>query len=375
MNEWVEFARLLSGDTRDYERGVAAWSAQAVDQDLTGRPPTPWPAHETTIAEAVEVRGPGTFDGRETRRLAFAPSEHPGWWFERTDRPDDLPTLASVRNVWTTGRIVSNIVLRSGDPHNYCRMVEHILALKVGLVLDNVVVQIESGDPPLFEQGSLELVEAVERAGIRETGVPARYVTVCEPVAIASPHGAFVALAPPPPASPPSLRLDVAVDFPNVIGQQRVRFDMDRGTFRMASVARTNATAAKKLYCQTIGRIFADVRRLGYNRRNLLIAGRRAYWNRPRLIHNGRSLEAVWHRAALDLAAALALIEGGRFVGQVVSYRAGHALDVRLVTLLHRRGLLVPYPPAGRPEVTSPCRNAAAPAADGRSAVASLRPA
>ena len=50
--------------------------------------------------------------------------------------------------------------------------------------------------------------------------------------------------------------------------------------------------------------------------------------------------EPVWHRATLDLLAALALIDTGRFVGTVASYRAGHTLDCRLVTLLYRHGLL-----------------------------------
>lgn len=321
---------------------------------MSKHPVPRWPTHETTLASAVEVRGPGTFNGNETRRLSFAPSTEPGWWFERIDRPDDLPTLATVRNVWTTGRIVSNIVLRSGDPHNYCRVVEHILALKLGMALDNVVVRIDSGDPPLFERGSLDLVEAVERAGIVETTIPARYVTVRAPVALVAPNGAFLAVAPPEDAMAPALLLDVAIEFPNVIGRQRIRFFMERETFRAASIARTNTTAAKKLYCQTIGRIFADVRRLGYNRHNLLIAGRRTYLNAPRLIWEGRSLEAVWHRAALDLTAALALMEGGRFVGRVVSYRAGHALDIRFVTLLHRQNLLVPFLPAqDRPAVAA----------------------
>ena len=36
----------------------------------------------------------------------------------------------------------------------------------------------------------------------------------------------------------------------------------------------------------------------------ILVAGPRHYFNPPRLIHNGKSLEAVWHRAALDLLAA-----------------------------------------------------------------------
>jgi UDP-3-O-acyl-N-acetylglucosamine deacetylase len=61
-------------------------------------------------------------------------------------------------------------------------------------------------------------------------------------------------------------------------------------------------------------------------------------------VHEGRSLEPVWHRATLDLLAALALADAGRFVGTAVSYRAGHALDCRLVTLLRKRDLLQKLP-------------------------------
>jgi UDP-3-O-acyl-N-acetylglucosamine deacetylase len=83
------------------------------------------------------------------------------------------------------------------------------------------------------------------------------------------------------------------------------------------------------------------MRNLGYTRQNILIHGRRRYVNEPRLLHEGRSLEAVWHRATLDLLAAIALIDSGRFVGTAVSYRAGHLLDTRLITLLYLRDLLV----------------------------------
>ena len=163
---------------------------------------------------------------------------------------------------------------------------------------------------------------------------------------ICNPQGAFVALAPcPGPA--PRLRIDAAIDFKTAIGRQRIRFDLDPPRFREGSVARTNTSAAKKLYCQTIGKVFADIRNLGYTRENILIAGRRRYHNEPRLVHEGRSLEAAWHRAVLDLLAALALVEEGRFCGDVCSWRAGHALDVKLVTLLYLNNLLVPFVPNG----------------------------
>jgi hypothetical protein len=42
------------------------------------------------------------------------------------------------------------------------------------------------------------------------------------------------------------------------------------------------------------------------------------------------------------LLAAIALIDTGRFVGRVVSYCAGHTLDVRAVTQLYMHDLLEP---------------------------------
>ena len=73
---------------------------------------------------------------------------------------------------------------------------------------------------------------------------------------------------------------------------------------------------------------------------NVLVAGVRHYFNRPRLRHEGKSLEAVWHRATLDLLAAIALIDRGRFVGRIVSYKAGHALDCDMMRELYCRDML-----------------------------------
>ena len=58
-------------------------------------------------------------------------------------------------------------------------MVEHIVALKGGLGLDNVVLKTNSGDPPLFDDSSLPMVEVVQKAGLVETDEAASYVTGC----------------------------------------------------------------------------------------------------------------------------------------------------------------------------------------------------
>ncbi|MBU1693195.1 MAG: UDP-3-O-acyl-N-acetylglucosamine deacetylase [Verrucomicrobia bacterium] len=339
----IPYGRLLAGRPEDMARAWDQWVRQPVDLDLSnGGPPGGCPRRQRTLSQSATVRGPGTFMGKSTRTVTFEPTEMEGWWFERSDLADVLPFAVSARNVWTTGDIVSNIVLRAGPPHNYVRMVEHMVALKVGLGLDNVLVRIDSGDPPLFDRGSLELVEALEKVGIREVEKPARFVTVREPVSVCGHNGSFVVFAPPADLARPALQVDCAIDFKTAIGRQRLRFDVTPERFRQGAQARTNSTGVKMIYCRTIGKLFADIRNLGYTKKNLLIAGRHGYYNEPRLLHDGKSLEAVWHRAALDLLAALALIEEGQFVGRVISCKAGHTLDVELIRQLYKNKLLRP---------------------------------
>ena len=60
------------------------------------------------------------------------------------------------------------------------------------------------------------------------------------------------------------------------------------------------------------------------------------------MIHEGKSLEAVWHRSVLDLLAAIALIPNGLLVGHITSYKAGHRLDCEMIRQLYLNELLHP---------------------------------
>jgi UDP-3-O-acyl-N-acetylglucosamine deacetylase len=329
--------RVLAGDVESIKRSQEHFEAQALDDiRITNDEDAGFSDQQTTIAAPSSVTGPGTFYRRAQRTLTFNPGLVPGWWIKRADLPEQLPILVSARNVWTAQR---NIVLRSGSPHNYLRMVEHIIALRMGCGVDNLLIETDSGDPPLFDRSSLDLVEALAESGVKEQEESAVYITVKEPVTIAGDRGDFVTLLPSEKWQR-KLRVDCAVDFASAIGRQRILFDVTRETFLHGAAARTNATRQQLFLTHTIGQLFAETRNLGYTTRNILIHGRTRYFNTPLLMHNGRSLEAVWHRATLDLLAAIALIDRGRFIGTAVSYRAGHLLDTRLMTLLYLHDLL-----------------------------------
>ena len=342
----MDFGTILTGDQALLEASYEAFSKQPVDQELMGDTPMPVLPRQQTISEPVTVQGPGTFFGRETRTLTFEPTDREGWWFDRVDHPECLPVKVSIHNVWTTGQVVSNIVLRSGPQQNYIRLVEHIIALRMGFDIDNLMIKIDSGDPPLFNVGSMPIVEALESVGRTASDRPVKYVSVREKVSIVSEDGKFLVIEPPEPGRM-ALDIDCAVDFPSAIGLQRIQFPLNYEHFRHGAHARTNSTASKKLYCQTIGKLFADVRNLGYTNENVLIAGKKDYVNEAQLVHEGKSLEAVWHRAVLDLLAAIALIEEGRFVGKITSYKAGHYIDCEAVKQIYQHALLTEVDPTG----------------------------
>lgn len=330
--------RLVRGSQASLDAALARFRAQPVDAArLAGE--SGWAARRTTLAGEVSVAGKGTYRGRERRTLTFAPSKRPGWWIRRTDLPEQLDTAVDIANLWESA---GRLVLRSGSAHNYLRMVEHIVALKAGLGLDNVVLKTNSGDPPLFDDSSLPMVEAVQQAGLVETDEEATYVTVKEPLAFGGARGDFLLFLPDDGSR--RLRLDVAISWNTIIGDQRIVFDVTPETFKYGSYARTNATHRQYQIVKCFGWTRADWRHLGYDLNNILIHGRHRWYTAPRfpLEGTGKFLEPAWHRATLDLLAALALTGPDRFVGTVVSYRAGHTQDCDAVRALYRNDLLVP---------------------------------
>ncbi|MCR5413649.1 MAG: UDP-3-O-acyl-N-acetylglucosamine deacetylase [Kiritimatiellae bacterium] len=332
-----EIGRTVSGSAGAIAAAYRDFREQPIDETrLAPSRVSPFTSRRLTLAGEASVAGVGTFKGCRKQTITFAPSAKPGWWIRRLDHPAQLDTFVDISNLWTSAQ---NLVLRSGSPHNYLRMVEHIIALRAGLGVDDVLLKVNSGDPPLFDQSSLPLVKAVEHAKIVETSAPATYVTVKEPLAFGGDRGDFLLFLPARKGET-NLRIDCAIRWNTVIGRQRVLFDATPDTFRYASLARTNATRRQYLLAKTVGKLFAATRNLGYYEGNILIHGRKKYYTDPRFQAGEKFLEPVWHRATLDLMAALSLFGADRFIGTVVSYRAGHTLDCNAVRALYRNDLL-----------------------------------
>lgn len=324
---------ILTGNQSTLDSLEKAMSALPVNQTWHAPADYKSPENETTLAKPCRVSGPSTYHRGQTAELVFLPAPaHSGWQFERTDKSGlpHIPVLASA--VCNSNR---NIELNAQNADNNVRMSEHIICHRLGLEVDNVIVRMPSEDPPLFDLGSIPIVDAIRNAGICEIPqTPVTYWTVSEPVTMISPNNQGFLTILPAPNGNRLLSFDVAIDFPNAIGRQRIQFDLTLEAFAYGAQARTNCNARQMALFRYFRWLIPSIRGFGYTKDNILVAGKKAYVNTPNLIHDGVSLEAVWHRSCLDLIAALSLAPAGRLAGKVISYKSGHTLDCQLMKRL-----------------------------------------
>ena len=96
--------------------------------------------------------------------LTFNPAvENTGYLFKRIDLPGQPEIEALSKYVIDTQR--GTTLEKDGVK---LKTVEHVLAALVGLEIDNVLIHIDSEEPPIMDGSSKFFVEALEKSGIRE---------------------------------------------------------------------------------------------------------------------------------------------------------------------------------------------------------------
>lgn len=340
MNETEIFGKLLIGNLDDIKRSYENFTKIPVDKKYEENLPLNFFSTDVyTIKNCAQVSSHGTFNRKKTRTLYFKPYNKNGWWFQRSDLTFP-PVKLSIQNVnyeYTSG--INNIVLKTKENSIYFRLIEHIAALKSAINIDSLLIVADSDDPPLLSNGSLDIINALEKA--ERAVVPntnKRYFTVKETVSAVWQSGAFLIFSPINAINSYS-NLDCAVNFKSAIGIQRIQFPLTYNYLKSASIARTNSTLKKAIISKTAGRFIKGIKDLGYNSSNVLIAGKNKYFNSPRLIENGKSLEAIWHRAVLDLPAVTSMVDDELKVN-IKSYKAGHREDIQMLKLITEANLL-----------------------------------
>src|SRR5665647_3647044 len=111
---------------------------------------------QRTIRSEISVTGVGLHTGQiATMTFKPAPENH-GYKFKRIDLPGSPIIDADVDNVTDTSR--GTTISQNGASVN---TVEHVLAALVGLVVDNIIIELDGPETPIMDGSSIMFVEAV----------------------------------------------------------------------------------------------------------------------------------------------------------------------------------------------------------------------
>jgi len=118
---------------------------------------------QKTIAKEVTLKGVGLHTGEDVEmKFLPAPVNH-GFAFKRVDLEGEPIIEADVNYVVNTQR-GTNLEKRGVR----IQTSEHVLAALVGMGVDNVLIELNSPEPPIMDGSSKFFVEALEKAGIVE---------------------------------------------------------------------------------------------------------------------------------------------------------------------------------------------------------------
>ncbi len=131
---------------------------------------------QQTIEQSVTIKGIGLHTGKNCQAMFLPAPENSGVTFVRTDLPGNPRFLAHVNNVVD---VVRGTTLGQGSDKVYT--IEHVLSALHGLKIDNVIVEMDSHEPPVGDGSSKFIVQALQSAGIVQQPSDKKYLTVNTP--------------------------------------------------------------------------------------------------------------------------------------------------------------------------------------------------
>lgn len=135
---------------------------------------------QRTIKHPVIYEGIGLHTGRSVRTVFHPASAFTGIKFRRVDLDPPVEIPVNVGSIHE-GEVRRNTTLAAGGA--LIHTVEHILATASGLQIDNMIVEIDSDEPPEPRDGSCApLVDALMKVGFDNQGVPARFLKITKPL-------------------------------------------------------------------------------------------------------------------------------------------------------------------------------------------------
>ena len=273
-------------------------------------------ARQTTIRREIILTGTGVHSGSPVSIILHPADADAGIRFLIT-KGDEIKA-----DIPADVHAVSNVTLctvLSDENGASVATVEHLLAALRGLCVDNVHIEIDSGEVPIMDGSSAAFVEAIDEVGISELNRARKFIKVLKPIRVDEgdcwgelvPHSGF--------------HLDVEIDFDSpLIGRQRMNVEMSPGVFR-SEISRARTFG----FMRDVEQLWAAGLALGASLDNSVAIGDDQIINPEGLRFDD---EFVRHKT-LDAVGDLALA-GAPLLASFKSVRGGHRLNSLIVKAL-----------------------------------------
>ena len=263
---------------------------------------------QKTLAKSFTITGVGLHSGKDfTATISPAP-ENTGIQFRRDDVRHCEYTRITPYNVSSTQ--LATTIDCGGLPIS---TIEHFSSAFYGLGLDNAYVSVSGAEVPILDGSAKEIIEHIEKVGLKEQKAPRKVLKVTRPVSIEY-EGKVVEIEP-----ANNFKITFELDYPHpVIGNQVFTYNYDEKTFhKEIGVARTFGFKREVEALWSMG-----LAKGGSLDNAIVIDDEEGVLNKEGLRFNN---EFVRHKI-LDMFGDLALI-GYRLQGSIKASKSGHQVN------------------------------------------------
>lgn len=276
---------------------------------------------QRTLSREISICGKGLHTGVDVTLTLKPAAEDTGIVYRRVDVAG-TPELRPVADM--VGKSVRNTTISQG--HFQLHTIEHVNSALNGMGIDNCVVEMNAGEPPILDGSARPFVEMIKKAGIVEQSRERVYFALREPVSVVDGDRSIVAV--------PFDGLRITLTSTD-----------DRGKHTQNLTVDINPENYERLLCPA--RTFADFDDIEALRKAGLIQGGSLdcaiVIKGDDVIANGglRFADEFVRHKILDLVGDIVLV-GAPLKAHIIAVRTGHALNGRLSQAIRTQMLTKP---------------------------------
>lgn len=278
-----------------------------------------------TVRKPLSVEGTATFENAPVR-ITFYPQKGSRPMFYLEDGKSRGRALRPRNLIHGTNNIQLGPI----------KIIEHPIALMHALNLD-VDIGITLSSFPTFDDCNGPFLDALLHH-VRKTRRRASHFTVAAPVAFRFETG-YCLIEP----DDRALFIDHEIDYPGVLGRQRIQVEINPQFFFFLARARTPSFRSVQETDDIIRGARAGALPFPVSESNVLFADVNGLRNpRESFEWNGHNYEFILHEL-IDVMAFLKIVEselGGRFRGKLTTYRYGHEQQIEVAQAMVEKNFL-----------------------------------